>query len=133
MKSPTFRFLVDTTMLLLFLGVLATTAVVQFIFPAGTRAAGWILWGLGYDAWSLLQGVSIAAFTLNVLVHLILQWNWVCNFITSRISRRRGDERHTPLPDGIKTIYGVSVLIAVLTLLGLLLIAAEFTIRAPAA
>lgn len=132
MTTPSFRFLIDLTMLLLFVVVLSSAAIVHFIFPPGTQAAGWLLWGLSFDQWNLILGASIAVFTLNLLLHLILQWNWVCNFLTSRLARRRGNERHTPLPDGVKTIYGVTLLITVLTLIGAFLAAAQFMVRAPA-
>jgi hypothetical protein len=42
------------------------------------------------------------------------------------LRRQRG-----PLPDGIRTLYGVSTLVAILTLLGVIVGAAQFGISPP--
>ena len=130
MREVTFRFVVDVVLFLAFLALLWTHSLTQFIFPRGTQADGWILWGLTYDQWTRVSFGCLAVFTLCVLVHLILQWRWVCNFISTRLSRRKNGER-VILPDGIKTLYGVGTLITVLTALGMLLAVAEIMIKAP--
>lgn len=126
MTRPAWHFLVDVFLFSAFLSLLWLSALLQFVFPPGTFAAGWTLWGIGYDSWSTARFVSLAIFTLCTLVHLILQWNWVCNFVSSRVARGRGK-----LSDGVKTAYGVSTLIAVLCLIGLSLFVAAVAVRRP--
>jgi len=112
------------------MAVLWVACIVQFIFPPGTKAAGWTLWQLDYDAWCRVYTAALAVFGIQVLVHLILHWNWVCSFITSRMSKLSG--RRVVLDESAKTLYGVGTLITVLTILGALLTLAEFSIHAAA-
>jgi hypothetical protein len=129
MSRSTLNFIVDVSLLVLFLSVLSTTGIVAIVFPPGTQATGWHLWGADYDEWSLIQAIAVALFALNVLLHLILHWTWVCGFITARVGRLR--RQRGPLPDGIRTLYGVSTLVAILTLLGVIVGAAQFGISPP--
>ncbi len=130
MREVNFRFLVDVILFIAFLALLWTQSLTTFIFPSGTEADGWILWGLTYDEWTMVSFGCLVVFTIGVLVHLILQWRWVCNFISTRMVPRKDGER-VILPDGIKTLYGVGTLIAVLTTLGMLLAVAEIMIQEP--
>ncbi|MFQ5430357.1 MAG: DUF4405 domain-containing protein [Phycisphaerae bacterium] len=118
----------DVALLAALMGVLWTTAVVQFVFPAVSRSAGWTLWRLDAEAWQAIQTGAVAAFALIVLLHLILHWNWVCLFIASRLSRLVG--RRIVVAKAVRTLYGVGTLIFVLTLLGAMLMVAELTIQA---
>ncbi len=120
------NFLVDMGCLLFLLCTLLASAIVQFVFPRGTAAVGWTLWGLGYDAWCVIQFVCLSAFTLMILIHLILHWTWICAFVVTRVGKKSG--RDAKLSDGVKTLWGVSFLVAVLTLLGALLAAAYFSV-----
>ncbi|GJM26749.1 MAG: hypothetical protein DHS20C16_31640 [Phycisphaerae bacterium] len=130
MTRPAFHFLVDVFLFIAFVAHLWAATLVQFIFPKGTEAGGWSVWRLDYNAWSLVSFGSLMLFTLLTLLHLILQWRWVCNFIVSRWAKRTG--RKIEMHDGIKTIYGVGTLIGVLTLIGLLLAIAEIQVVGPA-
>ena len=112
-------------LLVLLLCAVWTAAVVQFLFPPGTQASGWTVWGVGYDAWCIIHSVSLAVLVIMVLVHLILHWTWVCGLIASRLGRKG------KMLDGVKTMYGVSTLVVVLTVLGLLLAAAQFATNSP--
>jgi len=123
------NFLVDFSLLVTLCTVLWLTAVVQFVFPAGAESAGWTLWGGSYARWQYYHLVATSVFALDVLLHLILHWTWVCGFFTSRLSKRLG--RRITWDEGIKTLYGVGSLIGVLMILGTLLLAAELQIRAP--
>lgn len=131
MSRSAYNFLVDVSLLCLLIGVLWTTSVVQFVFPPASRATGWTLWGYDLDGWCTLHGLAIAAFALNVLLHLILHWSWVCGYVTTRMPG--GRRKVGRIPDGIKTIYGVSFFILVLSILGVLYTLAQFSIRAPSA
>ena len=125
MSRSTLNFCVDAALTVLLLTALGVFAVVHFVFPAGTAAAGWVVWGLDYDTWCDVQVVAVSAFALGVLLHLILHWKWVCGYVAERLSRGLG--RKVVMNDSARTLYGVSLLIAVLTLLGALLTAAEFS------
>ena len=90
------------------------SAMLQFVFPAPTAAAGWSLWGLGYDQWHDLQFAVLCLFAARrSSLHVMMHWNWVCSVIATQIvrSRERPDE-------GMQTIYGVATLIVLLHLIG---------------
>lgn len=128
LSKSAINFIVDVALLVSFLAVLWTTSVVQFVFPPGTQAVGRALWGFGYDAWCRFQTGTIAVFSLLVLLHLILHWQWICAFVTSRLSKFTG--KRIMMGESSKTLYGVGALILVLTILGGLILLAEFQIDA---
>lgn len=126
-SRPAWHFIVDVILLVAISALTWASAVLQFVFPRPTRADGWTLWGWGYDAWSNLRFGLLCAFVAMVLLHVMLQWDWVCNFIASRLSRWRG--KRVTIPKAIRTIYGVATLIMLLTGFCILLAIAEFTVR----
>ena len=86
-----------------------TAVIVQFVFPPGIAARGVSLWGMSYGQWCSLQFALIATLGLGVLVHVMLHWSWVCGVLARRILGQ------SSLPDdGIRTIYGVGLLIGLL-------------------
>lgn len=129
MSRPAWNFLVDCLSFAALVALLASAALVQFAFPPASRAAGYVLWGHGIDFYSRAAGVCLAVFTLTILVHLIQHWTWVCNFVAVRVARWTG--RPFAVNSAINTVYGVALLIAVFTLIGGLLVAAELSIVAP--
>jgi hypothetical protein len=100
--------------------------VLKFIFPRASRANGWTLWGMDYDAWSDFQTGLLGTIFLAILFHIMLHWNWVCGVIAVRFLGRSGK-----VDEGLQTLYGVGTLIVLLLATTGLLIAAEFTIRPP--
>jgi hypothetical protein len=124
------NFVVDATLLTLAVLLLFTAAVLRFVFPAPSSAAGWLLWGYGYDAWASFQFVLVAVIGLSILLHVMLHWSWVCGVIATRLLRREG--RRAKLDDGQQTLWGVGMLIVVVNILGLLVGLAYLTIRGPA-
>jgi hypothetical protein len=76
------------------------TAMLQIVFPAPTAAVGWTLWGLSYNQWHDAQFISLCAFALLVLVHLMLHWNWVCSVIATHVLRIKDHrcDSHRPPP-----------------------------------
>ena len=121
------HFLVDVLLLTGFLVLVWISAVLQFLFPPATEAGRCTLWGLGYDDWSTIRFASLCVFCLMTLIHLILQWNWICHFIVSRVAR--ATDRKIIVAPAVRTLYGAGSLIVVLTLLGILLAAAEIAIN----
>jgi uncharacterized membrane protein len=85
-----------------------------------------------YDTWSRIAFGSLAVFVLGVLLHLILHWTWICGFIASRLTKYTRRQVKVP-PDGVRTIYGVTLLIAVLMGLAAILTIAEISIHVPPA
>lgn len=126
-SRPTWHFVVDVLLLLAVLVLTWTSATLQFVFPPPTRADGWLLWGWSYDTWSTFQFGSLCVFLMIALVHVMLQWDWVCSFVATRLTRLRGEK--VVVPKAIRTIYGVALLIVILTMLGGLLTIAEFTVQ----
>jgi hypothetical protein len=130
MSRTLFNFWLDATLLVLFLACLWCVFVIRFVFPPGTAAAGWLLWGWDYDTWCGFQFASLCALAIAVLVHVMLHWTWVCGVITSHlIPRREGRKRQWT--DGERTLVGVGLMIVVFNLLGIAFAAAILTVRGP--
>jgi hypothetical protein len=123
------NFVIDAMLLLIVLALLFTTAVLRFVFPVPSASAGWSLWGHGYDAWSNFQFILMSIVALAVLLHLMLHWSWVCGVFVTKLMR--GRVAKGKVDDGSQTLWGVGMLIVVLTVLGLLVAAADLMIRAP--
>src|SRR5438309_306952 len=60
MTRTSLNFLLDSALLVAFLGLIWTATVVRFVFPPGPEAHGWRLWGMGYDRWSTIQYATIS-------------------------------------------------------------------------
>lgn len=121
------NLVLDIALLVVFVGLLFAAVVVRFVFPPGPAAAGWRLWGLDYDAWGGIQFGLLAVLTGGVLVHLMFHWSWVCTMLASRLS---GD-RKARVDEGMQTIYGVMLLIAILVGISIAAGAAYLTIERP--
>ena len=129
MSRTIINFLLDTLLLLILVGVAWTTLVLRFVFPPGTAAEGYQLWGLGFDGWfDVLVGLLILI-GMAILVHIMLHWSWVCAVATKRILRWSKSKQ---LDEGLQTIYGVGLLIMILGAVGLLVAAAALSIQSPA-
>jgi hypothetical protein len=128
MSKTIVNFWLDTLLLILFMLVLWSTAVVRFVFPAGTTAVGWQLWGWSYDQWVDVQTVSISLLAFAVLIHVMLHWTWVCGVIAKRFSKGK----KAKLEDGTRTLWGVGLLIVVVHVIGIGIAAAVLMIQAPA-
>lgn len=120
------NFWIDVSLLVLLLALGWIAAVLQFVFPAPTSAAGWSLWGLGYDRWHDVEFAILCLLAAGIVLHVMMHWNWVCSVIATQIvkARQRPD-------DGMQTIYGVATLIVLLHLIGAGVIAAMFCVHQP--
>jgi hypothetical protein len=69
----------------------------------------------------------LCLFVLNVLLHVMMHWNWVRSVIAMQIlrSRKRPD-------DGAQTIYGVATLIVLFHLIASGVIVALVCVHQPA-
>lgn len=126
MSRTMVNFWLDAALAVIFACLCITAVIVQFVFPVGVAARGWSLWGLSYGAWSSLQFGLIALLGLGVLVHVMLHWPWVCSVFAKRVLGR------SRVPDdGIRTVYGVSLLITLLMLGAVAVGAAQWMIISP--
>jgi hypothetical protein len=120
------NLLLDFLLLVITLGIIWTTCLLKIVFPVGTRADGWTLWGLDYDGWSNVQTGLLAVVALAIVIHVMLHWTWVCSSIRTRLLGRSGK-----LADGTQTLYGVATLVVLVAATTGLLVAAELTVRQP--
>ena len=103
------NFWLDTILMLTFVTLSITAVIVQFVFPPGVAAKGWLLWGLNYGQWCSLQFGMLCVLGFGVVVHVMLHWAWVCGVVVRKLLHRK------ELPDdGIQTVYGVGLLITLL-------------------
>ena len=127
MSRTLLNFILDSLLLTAFAVLVWSAVIVRFVFPPGTSAAGWLLWGMSYDQWISLQFAMVAILALGVLIHVMLHWTWVCGFVAARLGRGK----KAKLDDGTQTLYGVGLLIVIFNLLGLAIAAAALAIQPP--
>jgi hypothetical protein len=136
MSRTVVNFLIDLTLLVSFLLVAWTSVVLRFVFPPAASARGWTLWGLTFDDWLAIQFATLCAFTLMVLLHVMLHWSWVCGVIATRLKRGTrtsapGADKPARLDDGTRSLYGVGTLVVIVNLVGLLIAAAMLSVQPP--
>ncbi len=120
------NFWLDTILMLTFVALSITAVIVQFVFPPGVAAKGWLLWGMNYDQWCSLQFTMLCVLGLGVIVHVMLHWAWVCGVVVRKLLHRK------ELPDdGIRTVYGVGLLITLLLTAATVIGFAMLTIQMP--
>ena len=120
------NLVLDAALLVVFMALCFAAVVVRFVFPPGPAAAGWMLWGLDYDAWGGVQFALLAVLAGGILVHVMFHWSWICNVLASRLIGRGAR-----VDDGLQTIYGVGLLIGLLLAVGVALAAAVLTVHGP--
>lgn len=123
MSRTIINFWLDALLLVLFLTLCEVSAIVRFVFPSAPEASGGTLWGGDYFAWREFQFGVLCAMAVAVLLHLMLHWNWICTVFARNVAGRKPD-----YDEGIRTLYGVALLILTLTALGGLLIAAKLSL-----
>lgn len=82
------NFWLDCLLAFVFLGLVAISMVIRFVFPRAQDSNGWTLWGYTYDEWIQAQFAVLAFLTLLILVHIMLHWNWVCCVAQQRVDRK---------------------------------------------
>ncbi|APZ90667.1 hypothetical protein Fuma_00248 [Fuerstiella marisgermanici] len=120
------NFWLDSLLGLMFVTLCIVAVVVQFVFPPGIAARDWSLWGMSYGQWCSLQFGMLAVLGLGVVLHVMLHWTWICSVYSKRVLGR------SDIPDdGIRTVYGVGILIAFLVCGAIVVGAAQMTIVQP--
>ena len=127
MSRSVVNFWLDTSLLVVFLLILWSTAILAFVFPPGPSSDGWVLWTWDYTQWCDFQLGMICLFGFGVIIHVMLHWPWVCAVAVKQILRRKEGK----LSDGIRTIYGVGTLIVLINVLGLAIALAVLMVHAP--
>ena len=120
------NFWLDATLLVVFVTLGIVAVILQFVFPPGTAAKGWTLWGMTHGQWSSLQFSLLCVMALAVLLHVMLHWTWVCSVLARKILGRPSSP-----DDGVRTLYGVGLLIVLLNVAGLVVAIANWMIRPP--
>ncbi|MCA9035812.1 MAG: DUF4405 domain-containing protein [Planctomycetaceae bacterium] len=120
------NFWLDAWLLVNFVLLGVSAVIVQFVFPPGIAARGWLLWGMSYGQWCSTQFAMVAMLAVGVLVHIMLHWTWVCSVVAKRLLRK------AEVPDdGIRTVIGVGLLIGILVTSALCIGVAMLTIQEP--
>jgi hypothetical protein len=130
MSRTILNFWLDVLLLLSFAFGLWAAVVVRVVFPPGTAATGWRLWGFTFDQWWDFQFTLLCVFALTVVVHVMLHWTWVCGIVSSRLFRDR-DGAKRQWTDGERTLLGVALLVALMIVMGVPLAAAMFSVQSP--
>lgn len=120
------NFWLDALLMLAFVALSITAVIVQFVFPPGVTAKGWLLWGMDFGQWCSIQFATLAVLGFGVVVHVMLHWQWVCGVVVRKLLHRK------ELPDdGIRTIYGAGLLIGLLLTGATIVGIAMLTIQMP--
>lgn len=88
MSRATTNALLDALAAALFVAMLATGFVLQFVLPPGTGKT-WMLWSLARHDWAQLHAVVSAVLLVVLGVHVALHWKWVVEVIGRRLAGRR--------------------------------------------
>ena len=123
------NFWLDFLLLVLFLAVCALSVILEFVFPVGPQADGWLLWGRSYGEWSRIRFLFLAIMAAAVILHVMLHWSWVCGVVASRLGSKKSGG--VSQDDPTRTLWGVGLLIVVCNLVGLIVAAAALTIQSP--
>lgn len=120
------NFWLDAALMVAFVALALVSVIVQFVFPPGVAAKGWLLWSVNYSQWCGLQFGLLSFLGFGIVVHVMLHWTWVCSVITKKLLHRK------ELPDdGIRTVYGVGLLIVLLLTGAVVIGVAMMTIQMP--
>ncbi|HAP06298.1 MAG TPA: hypothetical protein DCR20_00610 [Planctomycetaceae bacterium] len=120
------NFALDMLLLLLFVVLSLVSVIVQFVFPPGVSAKGWHLWGLNFGQWCGLQFGLLSVLGFGIVVHVMLHWTWICSVLARQILGQRD------VPDnGLRTVYGVALLIGLLMTGAILIGLAMISIQMP--
>lgn len=122
------NFFLDILLLILFVALCTLSVILEFIFPVGTQADGWMLWKFDYGEWSRFRFGVLATFAAAIVLHVMLHWSWVCGVVASRVGKKKAGGAHD---DPSRTLWGVCLLIVVVNLVGAVVAAASLMIQAP--
>lgn len=105
------NFWLDVGLALLFLVQGWMLLVLHVVFPRG-GGPEWTIWGATRLDWSESLFVVYGVFSVGVVLHVMLHWEWICGVVATRfLGRKPGRD------DGSQTLIGVGLLAVVIHLL----------------
>lgn len=119
------NFWLDVSLLILFVVQGWMFAVLHVVFPRGA-GSDWKIWGATPLDWSESLFGVFCVFSIAIVLHVMLHWNWICAVITTRLLGRKASK-----DDGSQTLIGVGVLVALGHLLAAGILAAKVGLVAP--
>lgn len=125
------NFWLDVVLAALFVLLGWVSTVLYYAFPPGPLADGWTLWGWSYQQWASLQFTTLCAMAAAVVLHVMLHWTWVYSVAIAKFRKRRRGDPVAGRDEGVRTLWGVAMLILVLNLIGLGVAAAVLTVQPP--
>lgn len=123
------NFCLDVFLLITFVLLCTCATIVEFVFPPGPQADGWLLWGHSYVEWSRFEFGVLSVLAAAILLHIMLHWTWVCGVVASRLGRKGANAAARDEPT--RTLWGVGLLIFVVNVAGVIVALAVLTIHAP--
>ena len=118
MKRSYLHLLVDSLLLLGALGLILTGLLMEFVLPAGSHQSS--VWSLTRHEWGDLHFWTAVGMLALGLLHLLLNWGWVCS-VCAKVLRLRSTK---PTPRR-KLVTGGATLVLLSLLVGGFLFAAE--------
>lgn len=107
MFTNRFRFVVDAVLFLLMLSLIFTGLLMSFVLPHGSRAGN--VWSMTRHEWGDVHFWIAMSMLAGLLIHLMLNWGWVCTVVV-RLFRGR-----MPKPRSlVRNIAGAGVLVIVI-------------------
>ncbi len=122
-SKATVNFWLDAALAVIFVALVTVSVLLRFVFPSPTAAAGWSLWGYGYDQWARAQFAILCVLGGGIVIHVMLHWTWVCGMLT-----RGKSESSLRTDNGVQTIVGVVFLVALLHVVGIVLLSAMLSV-----
>lgn len=126
-----FNFWLDVVLAALFILLVWVSTVVYYAFPPGPQSEGWTLWSWSHPQWAGLQFAMICLMAGAVVLHLMLHWTWICSVAGAKFRNRRRGDPPFGRDEGVRTLWGVALLILVLNLIALGVAAAVLTVKSP--
>ncbi len=119
------NFWLDVVLLMLFLVQSGMFAVLHAVFPRGA-GSDWKVWGATPLDWSEMLFRVFCVFSLGIVLHLMLHWDWICGVVATRLLHRKAGK-----DDGSHTLIGVGIIVVVVHLLAGVILAARMALVGP--
>lgn len=101
MKRSSLNFIVDLVSFVGLLGLAFTGFIMKYILPPGTGGCGWLLyggrgrgqikdlWSMTRHEWGSIHFYLALVFIILMVVHIILHWSWIKNYVKSLLGVSR--------------------------------------------
>ena len=83
MKRSNLNFLVDAVAFVLFVFLVATGVIMEFLLPAGSGHST-TLWGMDRHQWGSLHFWMSVVFLAALAIHVYLHWKWIVCVLRGR-------------------------------------------------